>query len=147
MNFRKPYNNELESLNLLIKKSKAFWGYTEKFCQEFMKNWSINQDYFNDAKISVLVNDDSPIGVIGMSLKDTLPMLDYFFLEPELIGKGLGRKLWDHTLKISTENNWSFFQFYSDPNAEAIYKHFGAKKIGEFESFPGRFVPIMEYVI
>lgn len=145
MNFRKVYNNEIEELNLLIKESKGFWGYSEEFCQDFMAKWGLNLDYFNKAELAVLIDNAETIGIIGMSNDEKYPMLDYFFLKPKYIGKGLGRKMWEEVLKISNKNNWFTFRFYSDPHSEDIYKHFGAKKIGELESFPGRLVPIMEY--
>lgn len=145
MNFRKVYKNEIEELNLLIKESKGFWGYSEEFCQDFIAKWGVKPDYFNHAEVAVLIDNTATIGIIGMSNDEKYPMLDYFFLKPEYIGKGLGRKMWEEVLRISNKNNWRTFQFYCDPHSEAIYQHFGAKKIGELESFPGRLVPIMEY--
>lgn len=145
MEFRKAKNDEIPSLNLLIKESKGHWGYTEEFCQAFIEKWGISSDFFNTGILEALCDGDDIVGIIGMIPTEEYPILDYFFIKPAYIGRGLGKKMWEHVIKIAAEQNWKTFRFISDPNSEAIYKHFGAQTIGKVESFPGRFVPLMEY--
>ncbi|WP_019217185.1 hypothetical protein [Legionella tunisiensis] len=55
--------------------------------------------------------------------------------------------MWQHALQYTIGKGWKHFQLIADPNAEGFYKHMGAKTVQKFESFPGRFVPIMHYDI
>lgn len=144
MLFREAKKDELNVLNAIIKASKAHWGYSSEFIQDFMDKFGMTQEYLDKEHISVLTQTQ-PIAVIAFSHQEIEPMLDYFFLTPALIGQGLGRKMWQQVLAIAKKNKWASFQFYSDPNAENFYHHMGAKTIGKHESFPGRFVPILRY--
>lgn len=145
LSFRAAHIHELVPLNKLIKASKGYWGDSEAFCQQFIDEYGLTEGYLKKGCVDVLVLKDELIGVVGMSQHEQSPMLDYFFLRPDKIGSGLGRFMWDYVLQISSQKHWASFQLYSNPEAQAIYHHFGARKISELESFPGRYVPIMQY--
>ncbi len=145
MKFRKAQPLEIQELNSLIRESKAFWGYSHEFIQKFMDKFGLSIEHLNKLQIAVMIEQEVMVAVIAFDLKESEPILDYFFLAPRLIGKGFGRKMWHYAVKVAKENNWDTFTFYSDPHSEGFYRHMGAEKIGEFESFPGRFVPVMRY--
>lgn len=145
--FRQPKNNERKVLNDVIRAAKSHWGYSAEFLQEFMDKFGLTPDYMTFEQISVLTKAEEPLGVIGFSHQHEEPMLDYFFLRPDYIGQGLGRKMWEQVMLMVKNNRWPTFYFYSDPHAEGFYHHMGAKTVGQFQSFPGRFVPILRYVM
>lgn len=147
MQFIVPLVNELNNLNHLLKISKGHWGYEDKFCQEFVDEWGLTEDYFANSILYKVVDEHKLIGIIGLSMKENKPYLDYFFLQPEYIGKGLGRKMWHKVIQICKQQGWHSFELYSDPNAEPIYHSLGATTIGAYESFPGRKVPLMQYIL
>lgn len=80
---------------------------------------------------------------------DNLLMLDHFFLHPDYIGKGWGRKLWEACCKTVVELNKSEFILCSDPHAEFFYLKMGCEKIGVQQSnlCPTRYLPILKYQI
>lgn len=72
---------------------------------------------------------DPPQGVLGM-----------MFVDPGVIGKGVGRLLFQHA--VATARNLGFTQFTidADPNAEPFYEAMGAVPVGVIPSgsIPGR---------
>ena len=71
------------------------------------------------------------------------------WLEPEVQGRGLGRRLWDHALTSAAALGYRSLMLEADPNAEGFYAAMGATRIGERESplaqkvEPGRALPLM----
>lgn len=72
--------------------------------------------------------------------------LDTLFIDPNYIGKGLGRTIWDHLLNKTKELGINEFTLDSEPNAEGFYLKMGAKNIGSTPSsvFPDRHLPLMK---
>lgn len=57
--------------------------------------------------------------------------LEHLWVSPELIGTGVGRKLFAHAVDEAIYLNAKSIDIESDPNAEEFYKRMGAKRIGE----------------
>ena len=75
-------------------------------------------------------------------------ILEDLFIEPQHIGKGFGKQLWDHSLAVAQSLGFRKLTLISDPFAESFYAHLGAVRIGETESnaLAGRMLPLMEHV-
>lgn len=72
--------------------------------------------------------------------------LDALFIDPDYIGKGLGKIIWKHLLNKAKELGISEFTLDSEPNAEGFYLKMGAINIGFTPStvFPDRQLPLMK---
>lgn len=72
---------------------------------------------------------DPPQGVLGM-----------MFVDPDVIGKGIGRLLFDHVVVTARELGFTQFTIDADPNAEPFYEAMGAVPVGVAPSgsIPGR---------
>ena len=76
--------------------------------------------------------------------------LDNLWVLPGFIGKGIGRRLFLHSLERSRVRNASLLKILADPNAESFYRHLGAKKTGEERGEVGgvpRILPVMEIAL
>jgi GNAT superfamily N-acetyltransferase len=74
--------------------------------------------------------------------------LEDLFIEPDAIGKGYGKLLFDHAAALTRELGGYSFTLEADPNAEPFYLKMGCIRTGEHESsIPGRFIPHMKYVL
>jgi GNAT superfamily N-acetyltransferase len=63
------------------------------------------------------------------------------FVEPNYIGRGYGKALWQHAVFEAKSRGWSSLSFYADAYAsEKFYKHQGCEVIGERESGMGRLI-------
>ena len=136
--------SECAALNTLIRESKGFWPYSDGFIDQFMQQWGINESYLQTNEIILFEKEEHVIGLFSFKMNhDNKPELDLFFVNRNHIGKGIGKSIWQQALNYALDHDWTEFQIIADPNAEGFYQHMGAKTIGSFESFPGRFVPMM----
>jgi GNAT superfamily N-acetyltransferase len=73
--------------------------------------------------------------------------LGNLWLDPEWIGTGLGRQLWQHAVDTARITGFTALRIESGPNAEGFYRAMGAYRIGETMSgsIPGRTLPLMRY--
>jgi GNAT superfamily N-acetyltransferase len=73
--------------------------------------------------------------------------LDYLFVEPALIGRGIGSRLWHHAVTTARGLGHPALIVVSDPHAEAFYLRMGARRIGWRGSDlePGRKLPVLRF--
>ena len=71
------------------------------------------------------------------------------FVEPNHIGKGIGRGMLQHALNVVAARSGESVLIQGEPNAEKFYLAAGAKQIGTRESgsIPGRTLPLFEILI
>ncbi|MCL9685053.1 GNAT family N-acetyltransferase [Legionella maioricensis] len=137
--------SDLEIINSLIRESKGFWGYSDAFLDDFMKQWGVKETYIHSNDLILFGKGEGLIGLYAFKINDDeAPELDLFFINRKQIGQGIGKIMWQHALDHALKHHWTEFKIIADPNAEPFYKRMGATTIGTFESFPGRFVPVMK---
>lgn len=147
--FRLAKAGEEASLTELCVRSKAYWGYDADFLNATREDMTVKPSAVR--KGMVLVAESASGKVLGVSalgeIDDETFEIDLFFLDPEVIGKGLGRPLFEETAALARKNGGRALKIVADPNAEAFYRHLGAKRIGaEASSYiPGRSLPLMTY--
>ncbi|KTC78013.1 GNAT family N-acetyltransferase [Legionella brunensis] len=144
MHLRRAKVSELSKINAFIRASKAVWDYSESFLDQFMERWGLQEIYFDKNEVILLEDENSLLGLYAFRVnEESLPELDCFFINSNKIKQGIGKIMWKYAIQYAQNKNWEKFQLIADPHAESFYKHMGAKTIQSFESFPGRFVPIM----
>jgi GNAT superfamily N-acetyltransferase len=141
---RRPMQGEAYVLTSLVLRSKAYWGYSKEFLGSVERELTITEDYLKNAVAFIAESNCQPVGIVGLSLKRD--ELEFLFIDPEHIGKGVGKILWDrfvlelHALDIRS------FKILSDPGAESFYQKMGAKRIGMAMSSV-RMLPLLEFAI
>ncbi|MCP4923343.1 MAG: GNAT family N-acetyltransferase [bacterium] len=149
-NFRPAELEDLNPLNDLLYRSKQYWGYDEKFMATFMEHFSVKAF---EIPHTIILHSKGDLKILGfhclLHREDHGPFLENMFVEPTLIGSGLGRRIWNNACAKAQKEGWKSFTFCADPSAENFYKHMGAKTTDVFNSpcAPGRTTPIMEYVL
>ncbi len=145
MKIEKANIDDNEILSEITKKSKTFWGYSEKQILEWSDDLTISKNYIESNSTFKLLDEDKVIGYYSYILEKPAVKLDNLFVLPEYIGKGFGRHLVNDFLTRMRSQKIKRIILHSDPNAEEFYLKIGFKKIGEFEtSIKNRFMPIME---
>jgi len=70
--------------------------------------------------------------------------LEHLFVEPVLLRRGYGARLFAHALQEARSRGWRRMRIQSDPNAEAFYVAQGARLVRHIaSSIPGRSLPLM----
>lgn len=145
---RKATNPDIASINEIMQLSKAHWGYDEAFMDAFMQKFSINENYLANQNVHIIFKDKDIIGFFSFIFHDNDSLeLDHFFLHPNYIGKGLGKRLWKECCIVASGLGAKEFILWSDPQAEGFYAKMGCKKIGVKKSpfMPNRYPSIMRY--
>lgn len=144
---RKARPEEAAFLSGLSLRSKAVWGYDPAFlarCHMLMRVSAATilaqPHYIAEAKGRVL-------GFYGFGPETEGVGLDSMFVEPDAIGRGVGRALWDHAVETARGLGHASLIVVSDPNAEGFYLRMGARRTGarpsEIEA--GRLLPLLRF--
>ncbi len=141
--------SEAPYLTELAIRSKAVWGYSEAFMHACRQELTVNEEDLlrDDFHVVVAQVNSSIAGYYALSpLSESAFELDALFVEPEHIGKGVGRRLMDDAKKEAKSRGASVLTIQGDPHAEPFYLACGGKQVGSRESgsVPGRFLPLFE---
>jgi len=144
---RRAQPEEAQLLTDIFWRSKAYWGYDAAFMQRIMGNMCIKQEQIVNEWVYVIEDAAGQVaGFYQLCRADHGLHLEDLFIEPEAIGKGYGRQLFDHAVELARELGYNRFTLESDPNAENFYLKMGCVRTGQHESLiPGRYIPHMEY--
>lgn len=148
LNYREIRTSDREIMKILMRAGKGYWGYPEDGLDRFMANFGNRDDsYFQNAFGFMVEENNNVIGYYAFKTEIDEPMLDDFFLDTQLIGKGYGRKMWEHCIGQAKAKGWQGFSFWSDPNSRPFYEHMGAVTIDHrpMVTMPGLMAPIMRY--
>ncbi len=138
--------DDSEILSEITKKSKAYWGYSEKQMEEWSGLLTISSEYILTNNVFKLVVEDSVSAYYSYYLiENNSVRLDNLFVSPESIRKGYGSLLMNDFILKAQKIGRERVILDADPNAERFYKSLGFVKIGQIEtSIKDRFLPIME---
>lgn len=103
---------------------QEFGYYIEKYVREFDGNHDETQE-----NIWIAEMNGKPTGVIALvRATDAAAQLRWFLIEPEMRGKGLGRKLMDRIMDFCNEKNYKHVFLWTVDKLEAarhLYKSYG----------------------
>jgi GNAT superfamily N-acetyltransferase len=147
LSVRRGAIEDAAALTALAIRSKAHWGYPDSLMQLFRAELVISEGYLSAATVLVAEVIDRVVGFAGFSLSGTAPELQYLFVEPEFIGNGCGKILWQKAVEEARAMGWSSFSIVADPNAESFYVKQGAIRTGETKTSasPERKLPVLVY--
>ena len=139
---------EAQSLSELALRSKGHWGYDEEFLDACREELSVNAHYVASHPVYVLEEGSSVIGFYSLEETDEGIELELLFVEPEAVGKGYGRRLWQHAVETARRLGHPLMVIESDPFAEPFYLSMGAVRVGETTSgarVEGRMLPLLHF--
>jgi N-acetylglutamate synthase-like GNAT family acetyltransferase len=138
-------------LTELTMRSKAHWGYDTAFMAAARADLEfVPERFLTGFHVYILEDDNAVIGFYGLCPADKETVeLTHLFVEPQHIGGGHGKQLWEHAVKNAQSLGFRRLILSSDPFAEPFYASQGAVRIGEEESAvrKGRMLPLMEYIL
>ncbi|HMM80861.1 MAG TPA: GNAT family N-acetyltransferase [Pyrinomonadaceae bacterium] len=128
--------------------AKAYWKYPAEWLEKWRTQLTIaERDIEDDTVVKLTVGVE--IAGFYMLREDAGKLwLEHLWVEPRFIGRGLGRKLFEHAVENAGETTFAAIYIESDPNAEGFYAAMGAERVGESRSeLDGtvRELPLMEF--
>ena len=144
---RAATQSEAAEMSSLAMRSKAHWAYSDEFleaCREELR-YSEAQIDSTIYEFWVCENEGKIAGFYALALLNPEEAeLEALFVEPDMIGVGIGRALIEHAKKKSAELGTKQLIIQSGPNATKFYEAAGGVRTGQRESgsIPGRLLPI-----
>ena len=125
-------------------RSKAYWGYEEEFLERVRPILTFSEKDVLSVPMYVLpTEDDEPAGVYRITGAPPEGELEDLWLDPEFIGRGMGRTLFEHAVGIAADLGFESLLIEGEPNAEGFYIAMGATRVGTRRSSAGRTLPLL----
>jgi len=149
MKIEKATIQDSKLLTELTIRSKSHWDYSPKQIEAWRSELSVPETYIVEKNVYKLTNNNTIIGYYSFyELSQSEVKLENLFVEPESIGKGIGKRLMADLIKRLKNSAYKKIILDADPNAENFYKKLGFTVIGKLEtSIKNRYLPIMELLI
>ncbi len=144
--------DEAETLVALLLRSKAVWGYDAAFMAETRRQAlrAITPDTIATHPVYVAESEGELAGFYCLCDRADEPRaaeIDWLFVEPIFIGRGVGRALVLHGIETARALAYTALVVESDQHAEGFYAALGMTRCGEQESsvVPGRMNPVLRF--
>ncbi|MEV7185496.1 GNAT family N-acetyltransferase [Kitasatospora sp. NPDC093102] len=143
MEIRPARPEEAALLAGIALRAKAYWGYDEAFMAACREELVVDAGVIERSATMVAEDGGRVLGFVSLSGAPPTGSLDLLFVEPESIGRGIGRALFEQTRSLAVALGLHRLTIDSDPNAEPFYLAMGATRIGSVPSgsIPGRELP------
>jgi len=144
---RPAHAGEAQVLSALAMRSKAHWGYDTEFLEKVRPLLTFTEADLVGSAVYVLSLDDQALGVYRITGTPPEGELEDLWLDPSLIGRGLGRSLFEHALFRARELRFGSLVIEGEPNAVGFYAEMGAMQIGARRSPSGRTLPLLRVML
>src|SRR5262245_1291360 len=115
-------SEDTDPLTELTLRSKAHWGYDAQFMDDVRPEMVVRPEQIENDWVYLLETDGRICGYYDLEKRDDgMIWLESLFIEPDAMGLGIGRRLWDHAVQTARAQGFSHMEFESDPNAEGFY--------------------------
>lgn len=141
--------NDVDELNRIAYESEAYWGYDLEYMKRFEEMYRITENYILTNPTFVFLESNLIIGFYSLLVHDKSPELELFYVKPEYIGKGYGKKMWNHLVYYCKSMGIKFFYLVTSPQAKGFYEKMGAVMIDEVDSLlrEGRKIPRLKFEV
>lgn len=148
---RDATEDEAESLTELAMRSKAHWGYDDRFMAMCRMELTVSPKKLraDSFVFRVAVREERLVGFHALEwIEGNAASLEALFVEPDCIGAGHGRRLVSDAIRIARARGVGEILIEGDPHADGFYRGVGAARIGRRPSgsIPGRWLPLYRLV-
>src|SRR5579862_699879 len=139
--------SEAPLLSALAMRAKAHWGYDREFLERVRPLLTFSAADLEAGPTFVLERAGVAVGVSRIVGAPPEGELSDLWLEPSLIGRGLGRAMLRHAVAFAAERGFASPLIKSDPFAEGFHLAMGAVRIGEAPAGSGRNLPLLRIAV
>ena len=122
--------DEADLLGALALRAKAHWGYDAAILAAYRDELTVTPEGIAAHTFRVATTDARPCGFYQLRVAGTTARLNDLWVEPGVIGQGIGRALWEDAVFIARGRGCHEVLVQSDPHAEGFYRAMGAVRIG-----------------
>lgn len=138
--------SDAKSLTEIALKSKAIWGYSDEQIQNWTEELTVSNQMIEEMFVYKFLVAKKVVGFYILNQpKENSIELEFLFVLPNFIGKGIGNQLLLHAFEKAISLNCKKIILLADPNATPFYQSKGFVIIDKKESaIFGRFLPVMQ---
>jgi N-acetylglutamate synthase-like GNAT family acetyltransferase len=127
-------------------KSKSYWGYSDELLKSWKHDLTVSEKMIQEMMVYKFIFDTKIIGFYILNQpKEKSIELEFLFVLPSFIGKGIGNQLIQHAFIQAKKLKCNQVTLLADPHAVPFYESKGFVLIGNKESaIVGRFLPLMQ---
>jgi GNAT superfamily N-acetyltransferase len=118
--------DEAPLLHALTRRSTLYWGYEPEFLDWEPEALAVTPELIEGSTVFLLEEEGRVIGYYALTGEPPVMSLDKLFVEPEGIGTGRGKLLWQHAVSTARDMGVTEVTFAADPNAAPFYRAMGA---------------------
>jgi GNAT superfamily N-acetyltransferase len=138
MRIRRAQESDSAELTTIAHESKRHWGYPERWIEIWRDDLTISPGFIAANEVHLAEDGaedgDDTLGCYGLVSGMPNWTLEHFWVRPSAMGKGVGRRLFEHAREIASNAGAHGLEIDADPNAEAFYLRMGALRVGEIQS-------------
>ncbi|HEV8141057.1 MAG TPA: GNAT family N-acetyltransferase [Pyrinomonadaceae bacterium] len=128
---RRAHPNDAEVLTAIAHAAKRHWDYPEDWIEQWKIDLTITPEFISEHEVFVALVDQKIVGCCALVLSDSLAEIEHMWMQPEHMGTGIGRALFEHAKRRAEERGAEVLELSADPNAEGFYARMGAERIAE----------------
>jgi GNAT superfamily N-acetyltransferase len=146
---RRAKPEEADALRELAHRSKAYWPYDAEFLKAVAPMLLLEPRHVAHQHVHVLELDGVVVGWHRVTFHGERAELEDLWLEPDWIGSGHGRTLFEHAVQVALDGGATRLEWDAEPYAEGFYRAMGGNEIGRTPSAaePGRTLPRMRLAL
>jgi ribosomal protein S18 acetylase RimI-like enzyme len=142
---RSAVPDDADALSELAMRSKAHWGYDARFMELCRAELTMTAARMSEEEIVVAGGAERGLAGFASFMRGpdgTVEVMNCF-VEPALIGTGIGHALMTELIARARTMGIAVMMVDSDPQAEGFYRRHGFRRVGEAPSgsIPGRSLP------
>lgn len=138
--------SDVKILTEIALKSKSYWGYSDEMLNSWIDDLTVSKKVIEEMNVYKFISNTKIIGfyILNQPKGKTIE-LEFLFVIPSFIGKGIGSQLLNDAFKKAKNLNCNQVTLIADPHAVSFYESKGFIIIDEKESaIPGRFLPLLQ---
>jgi ribosomal protein S18 acetylase RimI-like enzyme len=129
---------EAARLTAIAFASKRDWGYPAKWLAAWAPRLTVTSAYIREHAVFVARAGRRLRGFYALVETPKYWELDHFWIHPDAIGQGIGRRLFTHARAYVDRRGPRVLRIIADPNAVGFYQRMGAHRMGTVAAPIGR---------
>lgn len=123
---------DLEDVNRLIARSKAYWDWPEQYLSRAIPLHRITSPYLDSNRcFEIFTKSGVLAGFLSVSEDGTRVVIDNLWVAPEYIRRGIGKSAMYFIFELARARGWRELWVFPDPPAEGFYRALGFSDSGE----------------
>ncbi len=134
---RQARPEDLETINQLAYESEAYWSHDEALLKQFASLYKLTAATLKENITYVMTGDcggENIVAFFCIKPEGHTANLEHFYVRRDLIGQGLGRKLWRQLIGLCWEKGFDKLEGVTFPKTLPFYLKMGASQKGSVKS-------------